>query len=957
FADRYYLLVPSAQWTTDARALTARVVQAAIARADLYQQGTTKIFFRAGQLALLERLRSERLRECVVCIQKNIRRLITRKRYLRMRAAAIKIQTAWRAYRARELFRAERERLAAIKIQKYARRWLAMKRLRKSREAAVRIQTVYRMHRARAELDDLRRYRAAVRIQKLFRGFLARRWYRLTIRQIVLLQSCVRRRRAMRELRVLKTEARSVGKLKELNYKLENKVVELSQALKARDEEVRALTDKVGSLESHVGSWKDKFSRADSSSRAANAQLNEGSTEMRADLKAAVEARDAFQRDAERATAAGAKKDAEIEALKQELARSRDDVRRLREEAKSAAPPPPKLDDAAAAAALRKEVASLREQMSRLIAGKWTRDRVADSLLQAAEGSGGYAFAGERPAPGSAAAAAASAAAAAAAAAAASAGQPYWTHGQADQLGAEAAIAARPRPASAADIAVPPPEMFSAGRNSAASRRSTASSRASSYASYASSGLESALTYTNGADERAIEAERAVRALEDKALEDEILDGLIANLRIPLPSTQTVATRREIFFPAHLVGAVMQQQLRHDLAARLQQLTGSVLRAVRALTMKFEDDYVSAFWLSNCFELLAVVRLLQEREARRATARATAMTKAAEAAAAGPRYGGVSGAAAYGGVGAYGGGAGGFGGLPLPDLNEGARTLDKVRDELDGLAVAIYRGWIKELKKRLGNMVVPAVIENQSLPGYVCKQSGGLWGRWGGGGGSKGAGGSSSAFTIEQLLNFLSKLSKTMRCYYMDEAMTRQILTELLRVIGVSAFNHLLMRKNFCTWKRGVQIQYNVSRLEEWCASHGVGEATLHLQQLLQAGKLLTLNKTSPQDLETVFDVCFLLNATQVKKLLSLYYAADFDSPLSPELLRSVASRAVVNEKQDALLLDLDAGEPDVAVAPATAAVAIDPFVPAWVSLPRLSAVVAATAPPQPPQAAGEIEA
>ena len=78
----------------------------------------------------------------------------------------------------------------------------------------------------------------------------------------------------------------------------------------------------------------------------------------------------------------------------------------------------------------------------------------------------------------------------------------------------------------------------------------------------------------------------------------------------------------------------------------------------------------------------------------------------------------------------------------------------------------------------------------------------------------------------------------------------------------------------------GVQIQYNVSRLEEWCTSHGIAEATLHLQQLLQAAKLLTLNKSSPQDIETIFDVCFLLNPTQIKKLLSLYYAADFDSPV-----------------------------------------------------------------------------
>lgn len=166
--------------------------------------------------------------------------------------------------------------------------------------------------------------------------------------------------------------------------------------------------------------------------------------------------------------------------------------------------------------------------------------------------------------------------------------------------------------------------------------------------------------------------------------------------------------------------------------------------------MKFEDDYVSAFWLSNCFELLCVVQSTFEREAR-------------------ARH---------------------------QDNGDLDRALEKFRNDLDYLLIEIYHGWIKELKKRLGNMIVPAVIENQSLPGYICKQSGGLWGKWG-----KTA--VSSQFTIDQLLNFLSKLSKTMRCYYMEDTMTRQILTELLRVIGVSSFNHLLMRKNFCTWKRG----------------------------------------------------------------------------------------------------------------------------------------------------------
>ncbi|KAJ3218341.1 Myosin type-2 heavy chain 1 [Dinochytrium kinnereticum] len=852
FADRYYLLVPSKTWRTDARALTNIIVTQAITAEDKYQMGLTKIFFRAGQLAFLEKLRSEKLRDCVVLIQKNIRKMIYRAKYRRMRKAAVKIQTAYRGYRARQLYKDERERIAATRIQKQVRMWLAKRQYEKTRRSVILIQSTYRMYVAQKELRRLRRENAALQIQKAFRGHITRKWYKKTRRQIVLLQSCTRRRRAIKELKVLKTEAKSVGKLKELNYKLENKVIELSQSVKARDEEIRGLNEKMSTLEGQVATWKEKFSRVETNSKAATIEVSQVSTEMKAELKTLQEAKDQLTKENDKLHSSVGKKDAEIETLQADLAKQKEENKKLKEDMKNL----PKGEDAATTAALKKEVASLREQMQKLIAGKWTRDRVADSLIANAE-SGGYAFAHESTRPST-------------AVAPASGAGGHVEYGMQNGYGSES---------------MPPPSPS----ESRPARKSTISHRTSMATSDTAVSLSSA-----GGEERTVESERSVRTLEDKALEDEIIDSLITNLRIPLPSTQTVATRKEIFFPAHLIGTVMAQLLQHDLSARMLALMTNVIKAIQSLTMKFEDDYVSAFWLSNCFELLCVVKAAQEKEARKHSSRRA----------------------------------------QTGDLSESERALDKIRTDLDYLLIEIYHGWIKELKKRLANMIVPAVIENQSLPGYVCKQSGGIWGKWG-------KSSASSQFTIEQLLNFLSKLSKTLRCYYMEESMARQILTELLRVIGVSAFNHILMRKNFCTWKRGVQIQYNVSRLEEWCTSHYIAEATLHLQQLLQAAKLLTLNKTSPQDIETIFDVCFLLNPTQIKKLLSLYYAADFDSPLSPELLKIVASRAVLNEKSDVLLLDLEQS-PDF-TKPMTRAVEIEKFIPAWISLPHMSAIVSAS--------------
>ncbi len=37
----------------------------------------------------------------------------------------------------------------------------------------------------------------------------------------------------------------------------------------------------------------------------------------------------------------------------------------------------------------------------------------------------------------------------------------------------------------------------------------------------------------------------------------------------------------------------------------------------------------------------------------------------------------------------------------------------------------------------------------------------------------------------------------------MEESVVQQVVTELLKLIGQVAFNDLIMRRNFCSWKRG----------------------------------------------------------------------------------------------------------------------------------------------------------
>jgi myosin-5 len=128
--------------------------------------------------------------------------------------------------------------------------------------------------------------------------------------------------------------------------------------------------------------------------------------------------------------------------------------------------------------------------------------------------------------------------------------------------------------------------------------------------------------------------------------------------------------------------------------------------------------------------------------------------------------------------------------------------METIKFEMQCLEDNIFHAWMKEIKKHLSKMVVPAVVEGQSLPGFITSDSGRFFNKIL-------IGSSQPSYSMDDLLNFLNKIWRTMKCYYIEQTVATQALTELLKLIGVSAFNDLLMRKNFCSWKRGNCLLFN----------------------------------------------------------------------------------------------------------------------------------------------------
>ncbi|XP_037530718.1 unconventional myosin-Vb [Nematolebias whitei] len=236
FFSRYRILLRGPQNQAQAQALCRRYLPELIPDADQYCFGKTKVFFRAGQVALLERLRSERLRAAAVIIQSRVKGWLGRVKYSRVRWAAGTIQRFSRGTLARRLALTLRYTKAALVLQKTFRMLLVRRLFLVIRQATVTIQAFTRGTLARRRHSQLVAERAAVLLQARVRGWLAKRAYRRVRAAVVFMQCCVRRKASRRELLKLKAEARSVERYRELNKGMEVKLMQLQLRV---DQEVR----------------------------------------------------------------------------------------------------------------------------------------------------------------------------------------------------------------------------------------------------------------------------------------------------------------------------------------------------------------------------------------------------------------------------------------------------------------------------------------------------------------------------------------------------------------------------------------------------------------------------------------------------------------------------------------------------------------------------------------------
>eukprot|EP00210_Caulerpa_lentillifera_P009028 g8617.t1 len=262
FVDHFWMLAPSQfHQGMDEKELSKLIVENAGLKD--YQMGLTKIFLRSGQLAVIDKFRTELLSKAATTVQKNVKAWLVRRQYLRTLKATLVMQSYTRGYFARRLARNLKMFRAAIVLQKVFRKFKAQVKFRKTVWSVIRVQSAWRGFKGRLYSKDLKKQKAATIIQSHFRRFRDQKEFTRIRTAVIRIQSYWRGVVAFRELKRLRQEAREARKLLEDKRILEAKVNEMQNTLETVQDQRNELKKQVKDSKAAVSEVMEKLKEAE----------------------------------------------------------------------------------------------------------------------------------------------------------------------------------------------------------------------------------------------------------------------------------------------------------------------------------------------------------------------------------------------------------------------------------------------------------------------------------------------------------------------------------------------------------------------------------------------------------------------------------------------------------------------------------------------------------------------
>uniref|UniRef100_A0A3B4DHJ2 Myosin VC n=1 Tax=Pygocentrus nattereri TaxID=42514 RepID=A0A3B4DHJ2_PYGNA len=231
--------------------------------------------------------------------------------------------------------------------------------------------------------------------------------------------------------------------------------------------------------------------------------------------------------------------------------------------------------------------------------------------------------------------------------------------------------------------------------------------------------------------------------------------------------------------------------------------------------------------------------------------------------------------------------------------------LSEHRQILSDLAIRIYHQFINIMEDTLFPMIVPAMLEHESLQGISSMKPTGFRKRSNSlleDGRSEG-----EAYSISSVLQLMNAFHSSMAQHGVEPQLQGQAIRQLFYLIAATTLNSILLRKDLCSCRKGMQIRCNISYLEEWLREKGLQGCSVMetLGPLSQAAWLLQVNKTTDEDAAEIQQRCHELSPVQIVKILNSYTPIDdFEKRVAPSFVRKVQALLQEREGSNQLMMD-----------------------------------------------------
>ncbi len=225
---------------------------------------------------------------------------------------------------------------------------------------------------------------------------------------------------------------------------------------------------------------------------------------------------------------------------------------------------------------------------------------------------------------------------------------------------------------------------------------------------------------------------------------------------------------------------------------------------------------------------------------------------------------------------------------------------------MSDIAIWLFQGIIKEFENKLNLIIVPAMLEQESL------MNGQHGAKLPGTNANSNEPKNSEKYTIDSLIKKLNEFLTILKSHGVDPEIINQIFRQLFYFIGANTFNNLILRKEMCNWSKGINIRYNISQLEQWLRDSRLHEsgAAETLETVIQASQLLQARK-SESDIKSICDMCSKLTIAQVQRILFMYTPLEsYEEKLNRTFINKVVEtlkdlrKFELNEIQQVLTLD-----------------------------------------------------